>query len=150
MLMISPSDIPSGPMVRVSRSTGACFSFAVLVSVLTGILFGLMPALSASRTDVATLIKDTGSQTGAGVRGKRSQSALVIPEVALAELAKSFMQKNGYKFPVLIAKNFAEDLMPYFFIPRTWIVRDGSVAEEAEGPGLSWDQWVDRIVAQVK
>jgi thiol-disulfide isomerase/thioredoxin len=65
-------------------------------------------------------------------------------------LAKSFIQKNGYKFPVLIAKNFAEDLMPYLSIPRTWIIRDGSVVEEAEGWGLSWNQWLDRIVAQVK
>ena len=65
------------------------------------------------------------------------------------ELAKSFMEKNGYKFPVLIAKNFAEDLMPYLSIPRTWIIRDGVVVEEAEGSGLSWDQWVDRVVAEL-
>ncbi len=65
------------------------------------------------------------------------------------ELAKSFIEKNGYKFPVLIAKNFAEDLMPYLSIPRTWIIRDGAIVEEAEGSGLSGDQWLDRVVAEL-
>jgi predicted permease len=85
LLMISPSDIPrigaNGSGITLDWRV---FLFTLLVSVVTGILFGLMPALSASRADVAALIKDTGSQTGTGVRGKRSQSALVIAEVALA------------------------------------------------------------------
>ena len=65
------------------------------------------------------------------------------------ELAKSFIEKNGYKFPVLIAKNFAEDLMPYLSIPRTWIIRDGAIVAEAEGSGVSGDQWLDRVVAKL-
>jgi thiol-disulfide isomerase/thioredoxin len=65
------------------------------------------------------------------------------------ELAKSFIEKSGYKFPVLIAKNFAEDLMPYLSIPRTWIIRNGAIVKEAEGSGLSGDQWLDRVVAEL-
>lgn len=85
LLMIGPSDIPRiGANGSGITPDWRVVLFTLLVSVLTGILFGLMPALSASRTDVAALIKDTGSQTGAGVRGKRSQSVLVIAEVALA------------------------------------------------------------------
>jgi putative ABC transport system permease protein len=85
LLMISPSDIPrigaNGSGITLDWRV---FLFTLLVSVLTGILFGLMPALSASRTDVVALVKETGSQSGAGVGGKRTQSALVIAEVALA------------------------------------------------------------------
>jgi thiol-disulfide isomerase/thioredoxin len=66
------------------------------------------------------------------------------------ETAKQFVEKNGYKFPVLSAKNFAEDLMPYFSIPRTWIIRNGVILEEAEGFGGDGDQWVEHVAAQVK
>jgi hypothetical protein len=45
-------------------------------------------------------------------------------------LVKPFLERAGYKFPVLAAKNFAEDLMPYFSIPRTWIIHDGVIVEE--------------------
>jgi thiol-disulfide isomerase/thioredoxin len=65
------------------------------------------------------------------------------------ETAKQFVQKNGYSFPVLSAKNFAEDAMPYFSIPRTWIIRNGVIAQEAEGFGGDGDHWVDRVAAQV-
>ena len=34
-------------------------------------------------------------------------------------LAEEFVKKNGYRFPVLLAKDFAESLMPYLSIPRT-------------------------------
>ncbi len=66
------------------------------------------------------------------------------------ETAKRFVAKYGYTFPVLSAKNFAEDLMPYFSIPRTWIIRDGVIVEEAEGFGGDGDEWVERLAAQLK
>lgn len=65
------------------------------------------------------------------------------------ETAKQFVQKNGYSFPVLSAKNFAEDAMPYFSIPRTWIIRHGVIVQEAEGFGADGDHWVDRVAAQI-
>ncbi len=65
-------------------------------------------------------------------------------------LARQFVETHGYKFPVLAAKNFAEDLMPYFAIPRTWIIRNGAIVEESEGFIGDGDQWVDRVLAEVK
>lgn len=56
----------------------------------------------------------------------------------------------GYAFPALVAKNFAEDLMPYFSIPRTWIIRNGEIAEEAGGFAGDGDAWVERVAARVK
>jgi hypothetical protein len=64
--------------------------------------------------------------------------------------AKQFMVAAGYRFSALSAKNFAEDLMPYFSIPRTWIIRDGVIVQELEGFGGDGDQWVERLAAQVK
>jgi len=66
------------------------------------------------------------------------------------ETAKQFVEKSGYSFPVLSAKNFAEDLMPYLSIPRTWIIRDGVIVQEIEGFGADGDQWVERVAAQAK
>ena len=59
--------------------------FALGLTVATGVLFGLLPALAASRPDVAEMIKE-GGRGSAGVR-RRARHALVIGEVALATLA---------------------------------------------------------------
>jgi putative ABC transport system permease protein len=58
-------------------------AFTVVVSLLTGIIFGLIPALHSSRTDLAATLKE-GGRTGSGLRGNRARSLLVVAEVALA------------------------------------------------------------------
>jgi predicted permease len=58
------------------------FTFAA--SVVTGVLFGLMPALVASRTNVSAALKQ-GGRGSSGDRGKhRMRQALVVAELALA------------------------------------------------------------------
>jgi len=59
-------------------------SFTVAVSILTGMLFGLFPALQVSRADLALALKESGNQAGRGVRHARVRSLLVIGEIALA------------------------------------------------------------------
>jgi predicted permease len=56
--------------------------FTILVSVLTGIMFGLLPAIRMSRTDISGKLKDSGR----AISGLRSlmQSALVMGEIAMA------------------------------------------------------------------
>jgi len=58
--------------------------FAVVVSVATGILFGLVPALHGSRADLTGALKDGGRGTGTSASGGRTRNALVVAEVALA------------------------------------------------------------------
>ena len=57
--------------------------FSVVISLLTGILFGLVPALRMSRPDVADSLK-AGRSTGFESDGGRSRHVLVIVEVALS------------------------------------------------------------------
>ncbi|HKP73788.1 MAG TPA: ABC transporter permease, partial [Pyrinomonadaceae bacterium] len=58
-------------------------AFTFTVSILTGIVFGLVPALQASKLDLNESLKDGGrTSAGGGRRGVRS--ALVVAEVALA------------------------------------------------------------------
>jgi predicted permease len=84
-----------------------CFAF--LVSVLTGILFGLAPALQLSSPNQATFLKTAGRDSGGGTAGNRLRDVLIISEVTLslvlltgAALAAAGMleltrQKLGYE-----------------------------------------------------
>jgi putative ABC transport system permease protein len=58
--------------------------FTLVVSIGTGILFGLIPALQSSRADLSATLKESSSRTGTGFRQNKARSALVIAEVALA------------------------------------------------------------------
>jgi len=58
--------------------------FTVVLSIVTGILFGLIPALIASRADLNAIIKDSSSRSGSGFRQNKTRSALVLVEVSLA------------------------------------------------------------------
>jgi putative ABC transport system permease protein len=57
--------------------------FSLGVSLVTGIVFGLVPALQSSSPDVADALK-AGRSTGAGTHGTRTRNLLVVIEVALS------------------------------------------------------------------
>ncbi len=85
LLAVNPGNIPrigehgSG----VALDAGVCI-FTIGISLLTGLIFGLIPALGVSRTDLSSTIKESGSYTGTGLRHNKTRSALVIGEMALA------------------------------------------------------------------
>jgi len=58
--------------------------FTLGVSVLTGILFGLAPAISASRPNLVAALNESSTRSGVGFRNGKLRSALVISEMALA------------------------------------------------------------------
>ena len=58
--------------------------FTVGVSLLTGLIFGTLPALQLSRTDLQTTLRDEGRSSSAGHGRARMKSALVIAQVALS------------------------------------------------------------------
>ncbi len=58
--------------------------FTVFVSLATGILFGLIPALQGSHADLSSTLKESSGRSGTGFRQNKARSLLVISEVALA------------------------------------------------------------------
>ena len=76
--------IPAGLFASSLRIDLRVLGFALAVSLITGIIFGLLPALQASRVDLNEALKQGGGREGLGVSGGRLRGALVITEIALA------------------------------------------------------------------
>jgi putative ABC transport system permease protein len=85
LLAINPVDIPRigehGASVTLDWRV---LAFTLLVSLLTGILFGLVPAFSVSRTDLSLTLKESSSRAGSGFRQNKARSIFVVTEMALA------------------------------------------------------------------
>jgi putative ABC transport system permease protein len=59
-------------------------AFTVLVTIASGLLFGIIPAVGASRTDIGEVLKEGGRGAGQGVVGQGVRAALVVAQVALS------------------------------------------------------------------
>ena len=85
LLAVSPAGLPrvgvNGAAVAMDWRV---LAFTLGVSLLTGILFGLFPAFAASRADLNTALKESGSRSGTGFRQGKARAVLVISEVSLA------------------------------------------------------------------
>jgi predicted permease len=81
LVALLPAGFPRASEIHVNAPV---FAFTLLISAATGLLFGLAPALQASRTDPRQGLHEGGrSATGSG-RQRRLRSLLVISEVSLA------------------------------------------------------------------
>lgn len=82
ILRLDPGDIPRMQDAKLNISV---LAFLVSVTVLTSILFGTLPALSATQIDLGELLK-TGGMRGITGEGKRARKGLVVAQVALVVL----------------------------------------------------------------
>jgi len=88
LLAVAPGNIPrltdaEGVARSIPMMDWRVAGFTIGVALLTGILFGIFPALHSSKPDLASVLKE-GGRTGAGSLHNRARSLLVIAEVALA------------------------------------------------------------------
>jgi predicted permease len=79
------SYLPAGfPRAAEIHLDSTVFAFTLLVAVLTGLLFGLVPALTASRTDLQHSLREGGRSATGGARQVRLRNFLVVGETGLA------------------------------------------------------------------
>jgi predicted permease len=87
MLSVNTAGLPrvgeGGALVGIDWRV---LAFTAVISVATGVLFGLIPALHGARTDLNAALKDSTSRSGSVLRHNKARSGLVILEVALALL----------------------------------------------------------------
>ena len=85
MLSINTAGLPrigqDGVLVGVDWRV---LGFTTLLSLATGLIFGLIPAIQSAKTDLTTTLKETGGRSGTGFRQNKTRSILVVTEVALA------------------------------------------------------------------
>jgi putative ABC transport system permease protein len=80
LVAIAPADIPRLEDVRLS---GAALLVSLLCTLTTTVIFGLLPALSASRFNLNETLNDASAKLSGSRVGNRLRGALVVGEVAL-------------------------------------------------------------------
>ena len=80
MAFVPPIDMPFDLGLRIDATT---LAFAVAVSMVTGIVFGLAPALQASGNETLHALKEEGRSGSGGRTTGRLRSALVVAQVAV-------------------------------------------------------------------
>jgi len=100
LVSAATGNIPRATEIRVD---GRVLGFTLLIAIVTGVIFGLAPALQASKVDLNDALKDTARGSSGGSRRARVRSALVVTEVALSMilligaglLMRSFLRLRG-------------------------------------------------------
>ena len=127
---------------------GRVLAFGLLISLLTVALFGLFPALQASRPDLNEALKEGGRNGGGAGGQQRVRGALVIAEVALSVvlligaglLLRSFSKlqdvKLGFEPTNLLAMRISLPRSRYQEDPETWAFYTRLLREVKALPGV--------------
>src|SRR5262249_42850855 len=81
LVALSPANIPRIGEIRVD---GRVLFFTAVVSLATGLIFGAVPALQASKPDLNETLKEGGRGTAGSRRGRRIRDLLVVAEITVS------------------------------------------------------------------
>jgi predicted permease len=81
LLSLAPSSLPRLSDIRLD---GWIFAFTFLISILTGAVFGIAPAMYATKTNLSETLKEGEGRASAGAGRARLRQGLVIGELALS------------------------------------------------------------------
>ncbi|MET0649708.1 MAG: ABC transporter permease [Pyrinomonadaceae bacterium] len=134
LVAMSPGNIPR---LEEAGLDARVLAFTFGVSVLTGIVFGLLPALSASKTDLAESLKEGGSRgSTAGQSARRLRSTLVVAEIAITAvlLASAGLMIRSFRAIQSVDPGFSpERVMTFdFALPAARYKEEPQIANFAE------------------
>lgn len=79
LISLSPADLPR---IREVSIDGRVLLFSLAVTLISGVIFGLAPALQASKPNIRETLNDGGRNSGDTFHGRRTRNLLVVSEVA--------------------------------------------------------------------
>jgi putative ABC transport system permease protein len=128
MLRVGASELPRMSAVGLD---GTALVFAVVVTVATGLIVGFAPALRLARTDVKTLVNESGRGGSGGRAAHRLLNGLVVAEIAMA---------------IVLTIGAALLLRSFWNLQRIdpGFTAQGRIVFEVSLPVQSYDSW-DRI-----
>jgi putative ABC transport system permease protein len=137
---IPPFALP--PAVDVGMDTSTLM-FGVVVAIVTGLLFGSVPALQLANPTLTRALKAAGHGTTAIVEGRRMRSVLVVSEIAVAFVllaAASLLMRSFYQLleidPGFVARNVLTARLP--------------VVQEEHPDPVELNVYLDEILTAVK
>ena len=145
LVKLSPGNIPRLDEVRLNWQV---LLFTLGVSLLTGLVFGLIPALHATNPDLTESLKEGGRSSTEGKRGARLRSALVVAEIAIALvmlvgaglMVKSFMRLQGvdpgFKPERILAVDLSLPAAKYKEVPQQLAFWDELTGRVSRLPGV--------------
>jgi putative ABC transport system permease protein len=81
LVAVSGNNLPPTANVRIDATV---LGFTLIVSLVTGVLFGLAPALRTMKLNLCDLLKEGGRSVGEGVQRNLTRSVLIVVESAVA------------------------------------------------------------------
>jgi len=142
LIRFLPGDVPRTEGIQLD---GRALGFTFGLSLLTGLVFGLLPAWQIARVDLQSVLKDGSGRTTAGTGHGRMRDVLVIAEIALSLVLLTGAGLLGRTFANLMSTD------PGFDVERVlsaeiWLA--GSRYERESSPGLFYDELIRRLKAE--
>ncbi len=102
LALVSEGWLPRAGEIAISQPV---LLAALVLTLVTGLAFGLVPAWNASRTDANDALKESSGRGSAGPAARRLRSGLVVTEIALALILLVGAGLLGRSFTALMRKN---------------------------------------------
>src|SRR5437763_5966044 len=133
ILRFVPSNVPRLNEVRIDW---VVLAFALLISILTGLMFGLAPALNSAKSALSSAIREGGRGSGYSTKTGRLRDVLIVSELAFALMLmvgaglllrtlRDLLQENpGFNPTQVVAANLQlpnpkdTKTYPYLDVPR--------------------------------
>ncbi|MFN8651510.1 MAG: ABC transporter permease [Gemmatimonadales bacterium] len=139
LIQFLPGDVPLTDGIRLD---GRALLFTFGLSLLTGLLFGLLPAWQVARVDPQRVLKEGGSRTASSRDHGGLRDSLVVGEIALSLVLLTGAGLLGRTFANLMRTDAGFDV-ERVLSAEIWLT--GSRHETSSAPTVLYDELIDRL-----